>query len=123
MEPEEDDPKEMNPHIPGNIERLVNINAQINQRCAAGLWSGSISDLGEFALCCGRRCGVQEKFNERGLNSTIALWEVVPQCVGRGSERSSSGFGYCPVRGSFEDMRDLMKVSAVRFARNARSGS
>jgi hypothetical protein len=32
----------------------------------------------------------------------------MPHCVGRGSERSSSGFGYCPVPGSFEDMRDLM---------------
>ena len=63
------------PRIPGNIKRPVNINAQINLRCAASLWSGSTSDLGEFALCGGRRCRVREKFNERRLNSTTALWQ------------------------------------------------
>ena len=101
IEPEEDEPKEMNPHIPGNIKRPVNINAQINLRCAAGLWAGSISDLGEFALCCGRRCGVREKFNERRLNSTI-VWEL-----------SSASECRLRILSGRQDMRDLMNGFAV----------
>ena len=48
--------------------------------------------------------------------------KVVPQCVDRGSERSSSGFGYCPVRGSFEDMRDLMNGFGRAFCQECKVG-